>query len=109
MTGSTPEIEAAPKRLVANRADFVVVYMASFATTLAILLAVQIVGFYSESWLDFLMPAVVGAVLSLLPAAIAAFVPSGRRALQVMFGVGLLPVVGAVAINGWNVIKALLQ
>jgi hypothetical protein len=93
--------------LVADRLDFLVVYVASLASMLALLFGARVVQFSSAPLSDLLLPVGVGALLCLMPPAIAAVVPSGRRSVQVLFGAALLPIVAAIAINGWSVIRAL--
>lgn len=96
-------------RLVADRRDFLVVYVASLASMLALLFGARVVQFSPTPLADLLLPICLGAALCLVPPSIASFVPSGRRAVQVMFGVALLPLVGALAINAWQVVRALAE
>jgi hypothetical protein len=109
MSPSPPDFSAKTRRLVESRLDFLVVYGASLATMLSLLVGTQIVSYPSEPWSELLLPILAGVVVCLVPPVIAAFLPSGRRTLQVMFGVGLLPIVGAVAVNGLSVVRALAQ
>ena len=109
MNPSPPDRNTPARRLVVNRLDFLVVYVASLATMLSVLVGVQLVSYPSEPLSELLLPILAGVVVCLVPPTIAAFLPSGRRAVQVMFGVGLLPVIGAIAVNGWSVVRALAQ
>ena len=109
MSTSPPRGNARSTSLVADRQDFLVVYVASFASMLALLFGARVVQFSSMPLDSLFLPVGVGTVLCLIPPTIAAFIPSGRRSVQIMFGVALLPIVGAIAINAWSVIKALAE
>ncbi len=109
MSNLSPSEEVRSSKLVADRRDFFVVYVASLASMLSLLFGARVVQFSTAPLEDLFLPLGVGALLCLVPTSIAAFVPSHRRSMQVMFGVALLPVVGAIVINAWQVVKAIAQ
>ena len=76
---------------------------------LALLLGARVLQFSSEPLTDLFLPIGVGIVVCFVPPALAAFIPTGRRSVQVMFGVAVLPVVGAFFIHAWHVVRALAQ
>ncbi len=85
------------KKLVANRTDFLTVYFASFLTAAALLIhAMAQNDSITASVLVF--PAIVSAFISAVPPLVAMIIPAGRRAVQILFGMALLPVVGACAV-----------
>jgi hypothetical protein len=89
--------EARKRRLVADRMDFLIVYFASLFTAIA-LLAHAMASNDSLTLSVVLFPAIAAVFISAVPPLVAMLIPSGRRVLQVLFGIALLPVVGACAI-----------
>ena len=105
MTNSQGEHgEVGKLRLVADRTDFLVVYLASLFTAAAFL---SIAAFSNDSMTPSVILFWVGvsAFVSIIPPSLAKIIPCGRRAVQVLFGVALLPVVGAGAIYLNEVIR----
>jgi hypothetical protein len=104
-----PSASPSASRLVANRTDFLVVYLASMLTASCLIVGATILQDPSAPIGQLVLLLLGGAVVAIIPPSIGIVVPSGRRAVQIIFGAALLPVVGAVVLNGWDVIRSILK